>query len=81
VVNLTEPLGGESFVYGSLQSGEPITIKQPGQVFIKAGAEIAASIDPALCHLFDGEGRALAATSRHRRPSLVAGEASRGPVG
>jgi hypothetical protein len=25
---------------------------------------IAVSIDPALCHLFDGEGRALAATSR-----------------
>jgi ABC-type sugar transport system ATPase subunit len=63
-VNLTEPLGGESFVYGSLQSGEPITIKQPGQIFIKAGAMIAVSIDPALCHLFDGEGRALAATSR-----------------
>jgi multiple sugar transport system ATP-binding protein len=75
-VNLTEPLGGESFVYGSLQSGEPITIKQPGQIFIKSGAEIAVSIDPALCHLFDREGWALAATSRHRRPSLVAGETS-----
>jgi multiple sugar transport system ATP-binding protein len=73
-VNLTEPLGGESFVYGALQSGEPVTIKQPGQVFIKAGAEIAVSIDPALCHLFDGEGRALAATWRHRRPSLVVGK-------
>jgi ABC-type sugar transport system ATPase subunit len=75
-VNLTEPLGGESFVYGSLQSGEPITIKQPGQIFIKSGAEIAVSIDPALCHLFDREGWALAATSRHRRPSLVTGETS-----
>jgi ABC-type sugar transport system ATPase subunit len=74
-VNLTEPLGGESFVYGSLQSGEPLTIKQPGQIFIRAGAGIAVSIDPALCHLFDGEGRALAATSRHRRSSLVVGEA------
>ena len=80
-VNLTEPLGGESFVYGSLQSGEPITIKQPGQIFIKAGAMIAVSIDPALCHLFDGDGRALAATSRHRRASLMAGEASRGLAG
>jgi multiple sugar transport system ATP-binding protein len=74
-VNLTEPLGGESFVYGSLQSGEPITIKQPGQVFIKSGAVIAVAIDPGLCHLFDSEGRALAATSRYRRPSLVVGEA------
>jgi multiple sugar transport system ATP-binding protein len=76
-VNLTEPLGGESFVYGSLSSGEPVTIKQPGQVFIKAGAEIAMAVDPALCHLFDREGRALAATSQHRRPSLMVGEASR----
>jgi multiple sugar transport system ATP-binding protein len=74
-VNLTEPLGGESFVYGSLQSGEPITIKQPGQIFIKSGAVIAVAIDPGLCHLFDSEGRALAATSRYRRPSLVVGEA------
>jgi multiple sugar transport system ATP-binding protein len=80
-VNLTEPLGGESFIYGSLHSGEAVTIKQPGQVFIKAGAEIAVSIEPALCHLFDGEGRALAATSRHRRPARVVGEASRGPAG
>jgi multiple sugar transport system ATP-binding protein len=74
-VNLTEPLGGESFVYGSLQSGESLTIKQPGQVFIKSGAAIGVSIDPTLCHLFDGEGRALAATPQHRRPSLVVGEA------
>jgi ABC-type sugar transport system ATPase subunit len=74
VVHLTEPLGGESFVYGSLLSGESLTIKQPGQVFIKSGAEIAVSIDPALCHLFDAEGRALAAASRRQRPALVAGE-------
>ena len=74
MVNLTEPLGGKSFIYGSLQSGEPVTIKQAGQIFIKAGAEIAVAIDPALCHLFDGEGRALAATSRHRQPSLMAGQ-------
>jgi multiple sugar transport system ATP-binding protein len=75
-VNLTEPLGGESFVYGSLRSGEAVTIKQPGQVFIKAGAEIAVSIDPALCHLFDGEGRALAAS-----PQLAAVAGARGPTG
>jgi multiple sugar transport system ATP-binding protein len=61
-VNLTEPLGGESFVYGSLQSGEAVTIKQPGQIFIKSGATIAVAIDPALCHLFDSEGQALGAT-------------------
>jgi multiple sugar transport system ATP-binding protein len=75
VVNLTEPLGGESFVYGTLESGEPLTIKQPGQIFIKAGATIAAGIEPGLCHLFDPEGQALAATSRQQRPALVAGEA------
>jgi multiple sugar transport system ATP-binding protein len=73
-INLTEPLGGESFVYGSLQSGEPVTIKQPGQVFIAAGAVVGVAIDPALCHLFDGEGRALAATARQRRPSLAVGK-------
>jgi multiple sugar transport system ATP-binding protein len=74
-VNLTEPLGGESFVYGTLQSGEPLTIKQPGQIFIRSGATIAARIEPDLCHLFNPEGRALAATPRHRQPALVAGKA------
>jgi multiple sugar transport system ATP-binding protein len=74
-VNLTEPLGGESFVYGTLRPGEPLTIKQPGQIFIRSGATIAARIEPDLCHLFDRQGRALAVTPRHRRPALAAGEA------
>jgi ABC-type sugar transport system ATPase subunit len=77
-VNLTEPLGGESFVYGTLQSGEPVTIKQPGQVFIRAGATIAARIEPELCHLFDRDGQALAppphaaSSSGHDMPSGLA---------
>jgi multiple sugar transport system ATP-binding protein len=74
-VNLTEPLGGESFVYGTLRSGEPLTIKQPGQIFIEAGATIAVRIAPDLCHLFDRDGQALAATTRQQRPALAAGEA------
>jgi multiple sugar transport system ATP-binding protein len=73
-VNLTEPLGGESFIYGTLRSGEPLTIKQPGQIFLRAGATIVGRIEPDLCHLFDAEGRALAVTSRQQRPALVAGE-------
>jgi multiple sugar transport system ATP-binding protein len=74
-VNLTEPLGGESLIYGTLRSGEPLTIKQPGQIFIKAGATIATRIEPDLCHLFDPEGQALAASARQQRPALAAGEA------
>ena len=72
-VNLTEQLGGESFIYGTLASGEALTIKQPGQIFIKPGATIPVRIDPDTCHLFDREGRALARTSRHRRPALMVG--------
>jgi multiple sugar transport system ATP-binding protein len=74
-VNLTEPLGGESFVYGTLHSGESLTIKQPGQIFIKAGATIGVGIAPDLCHLFDPDGQALAATARQQRPAFAAGEA------
>ena len=74
-INLTEPLGGESFVCGALPSGDPGTIKQPGQVFIEAGAVIPVAIDPVLCHLLDGEGRALPATARERPPLFALGRA------
>jgi hypothetical protein len=74
VVDLTEPLSGESFVYGSLHLGEPVTITQPGQFSIEAGAAIAVSPTPsATCS--PAKTGAPAAISQHRRPSLMVGDA------
>lgn len=51
---MPEPLSGESFVYGSLPLDEPVTINQPGQFSVEAGAAIAVSPNP-IRHLFAGE--------------------------
>jgi multiple sugar transport system ATP-binding protein len=73
-VNLTEQLGGESFIYGALQSGEALIIKQAGQIFIKAGSTVSARIAPDLCHLFDREGQALRAFAQHGRDVRLVGK-------
>jgi multiple sugar transport system ATP-binding protein len=59
VINLTEHLGGETFFYGTLSSDESLTIEVPGQAFVDVGATVPVRLDPALCHLFDEEGRAF----------------------
>jgi ABC-type sugar transport system ATPase subunit len=58
-VSLTEHLGGETLIHGTLPSGEALAVKQTGQIFLAPGARVAAEVEPALCHLFDEAGRAL----------------------
>ena len=58
-INLTEHLGGVTFFYGTLASDEPLTVEVSGQSFVEDGARVAVRLDPALCHLFDAEGKAL----------------------
>ena len=59
VINLTEHLGGETFFYGTLASEEGLTIEVPGQAFVDVGVTVPVRLDPAMCHLFDAEGRAF----------------------
>jgi multiple sugar transport system ATP-binding protein len=59
IINLTEHLGGETFFYGSLASEESLIIEVPGQAFVDVGVTVPVRLDPALCHLFDAEGRAF----------------------
>jgi len=57
-IGLTEHLGDETIFYGTLGSGEQVTVKVPGQVDAGTGI-VPLGLDPDRCHLFDGEGRAL----------------------
>jgi multiple sugar transport system ATP-binding protein len=59
VVNLTEHLGGVTFFYATLRSEEALTIEMPGQAFVENGVAVPVRLDPELCHLFDGDGRAF----------------------
>jgi multiple sugar transport system ATP-binding protein len=60
MVNLTEHLGGVTFFYSTIGSDETLTIEVPGQAFVENGVSVPVRLDPALCHLFDSDGRALA---------------------
>jgi multiple sugar transport system ATP-binding protein len=54
-----ERLGGESLVHAALASGATVTWRADGSAAIAAGETVRLAIDPARCHLFDGEGRAF----------------------
>ncbi|MFT4173991.1 MAG: sn-glycerol-3-phosphate ABC transporter ATP-binding protein UgpC [Rhodocyclaceae bacterium] len=58
-VNHVEQLGGNAFVYGQLSDGQALTLSLEGQQHIQSGQRIPISIDAALCHVFDADGKTL----------------------
>jgi multiple sugar transport system ATP-binding protein len=58
-VDLVENLGGETMLYAHTPDGQSLTLALDGQAKVAAGAAVAARIDPASCHIFNSEGRAL----------------------
>jgi multiple sugar transport system ATP-binding protein len=60
-VTITEQLGGESYLHGTLASGEALSVRLPGQTRVKRGENAGLMLaQPALRHLFNAEsGRAL----------------------
>jgi multiple sugar transport system ATP-binding protein len=62
-VTITEQLGGESYLHGSLPSGETLSVRLGGQTKVNRGETVGLRLaDPALRHLFDAaSGRALPA--------------------
>jgi multiple sugar transport system ATP-binding protein len=62
-VTLVERLGGETLVHVRLDtdSGSSAIAKLAGDTALRAGSAVVLSIDPAKCHLFDRDGRAIGA--------------------
>jgi multiple sugar transport system ATP-binding protein len=60
-VALIERLGGETIAHVTLDRGtaEPIIVKLPGDAQIAIGTNLSLTVDPAACHLFASDGRAL----------------------
>jgi multiple sugar transport system ATP-binding protein len=55
-VTLTEQLGGESYLHGTLPSGEALSVRLAGQTKVNRGDSVGLTLaDPALRHLFNGE--------------------------
>jgi multiple sugar transport system ATP-binding protein len=58
-VQIAEHLGGETFLYVALASGETLVVEVQGQVAAKAGERVGIDLDRAAWHVFAADGRAL----------------------
>ena len=62
-VQIAEHLGGETFLYVALPSGETIVVEIQGQVRGKSGERVGIDFAPNAYHVFADDGRALTRTS------------------
>ncbi|PDT83265.1 sn-glycerol-3-phosphate ABC transporter ATP-binding protein UgpC [Sinorhizobium sp. BJ1] len=58
-VELVENLGGETMLYGITPDGQQLTIALEGQQKVERGANLSVYFDPARCHVFGTDGRAM----------------------
>ena len=58
-VYVTEPLGGETILYGHIGDTQTLVVKVPGGVPARKGQRIPVHVAAAACHLFDESGVAL----------------------
>ncbi|WP_394891447.1 ABC transporter ATP-binding protein [Mesorhizobium sp. AaZ16] len=58
-VQIAEHLGGETFVYVALASGETIVVEIKGQAAVQSGERVGIEVDVAACHVFGGDGLAI----------------------
>jgi multiple sugar transport system ATP-binding protein len=57
-ITLTEQLGGNTVLYGTLRNGEQLVVQVVGQADVKRGAILHVRLPAARCHLFDANGHA-----------------------
>jgi len=58
-VQITEHLGGETFVYVALGSGEVAVVEVKGQITARSGERVGVEFDSADCHVFVADGKVL----------------------
>ncbi|CAN1547834.1 MalK ABC-type sugar transport systems, ATPase components [Rhabdaerophilaceae bacterium] len=63
-VDVVEQLGGSSYLYGTLPSGERLVVLENGQTHVKPGERVAVSVSPAHIHLFGGPQDAAIVTNQ-----------------
>ena len=63
-VNLTEQLGGNTVLYGSLSAQQPMVVQVVGQSAIRRGDTVKVQLPPVACHGFTAQGQSLAYAAR-----------------
>jgi multiple sugar transport system ATP-binding protein len=59
-VQIAEQLGGKTYLYLTLASGEPLVVEVQGQSPRRSGERVGVAFDASHYHVFDADGRALA---------------------
>ena len=62
-VALTEQLGGNTVLYGSLPSNQPLVVQVVGQSAIRRGDTVRVKLPPQNCHAFTADGFSIGATN------------------
>lgn len=68
-IRVLERLGGASITYGSIGDGTAFRAALSGNAPVREGETVHLTVDPAACHVFDGDGRVM---RRQAAPGLVA---------
>jgi multiple sugar transport system ATP-binding protein len=55
-VQIAEHLGGETFLYVALPSGETLVVEIKGQAAVRSGERVGIDVDAAACHVFGSDG-------------------------
>jgi multiple sugar transport system ATP-binding protein len=63
LVALTEQLGDETFIYGTLANGETLVIRAPGQNQVRTDQRLPIGLRLSACHLFGPEEKRLTPTT------------------
>jgi len=68
-VYVSEPLGGETILYGHIGDQQTLVVKVLGSAHLAPGQRVVVSPIPEMCHLFDGDGNALPRPEGSARPA------------
>jgi multiple sugar transport system ATP-binding protein len=72
-VQIAEHLGGETFLYVSLPSGETIVIEIKGQAAVRSGERVGIGVEASACHVFGGDGLVIGRDAGSEFPDSAAG--------
>jgi multiple sugar transport system ATP-binding protein len=68
-VQIAEHLGGETFLYVALPSGEVVVAEVQGQIAARSGERVGIDFDMSFCHVFAADGKVLDRASSGRKHS------------
>jgi multiple sugar transport system ATP-binding protein len=62
---VVERLGGETFLYLRIEGADMLVVQADGEIPTRVHDRLAVALNPASCHLFDGDGLAVERAERH----------------